>query len=71
VYILVSSLFRRGLDMSRRNDRNDEARRIAKEMPGCSNRDSEALYGISDSEKWLRRAGAKLLRYSFRLLRSM
>src|SRR5262245_14221122 len=44
VYILISSLFRRGLRGRRRSDYNYEARQIGKEMPGCSNRDSKTLF---------------------------
>src|SRR5262249_2446901 len=51
VYILISSLFRRGPRRRRRSDYNDEARQIGKEMPGCSNRDSKTLFRTWDLTK--------------------
>jgi hypothetical protein len=53
--IFISSLFRRGLAMSRCTDCDDEAWQIGKEMPDRSHCDSGSLFGKSDSKKnWLR-----------------
>src|SRR5262245_57043757 len=51
VCIPISSLFRRGLAMSRCTDCDDEARQIGKEMPDRSHCDSGTLFGKSDSKK--------------------
>src|SRR5262249_30360890 len=51
VYILISSLFRRGLVISRRSDCDDDARQIEKEMLGRSHFDSWTLFRTWDFTK--------------------